>query len=68
MHSHIAYHLADQRHAELIAEAAHQRLINETRQARTDAGRPTPSRAPLVVVLGTEASHWRRMSERAGNA
>lgn len=37
MHSHIAYHLADQRHAELIAEAAHQRLINETRQARTDA-------------------------------
>ncbi len=33
MHSHIAYHLADQRHAELIAEAAHQRLIDQAKQA-----------------------------------
>jgi hypothetical protein len=38
MHPDIAYHLADQRHAELIAEAARQRLINEARQTRTDLG------------------------------
>jgi hypothetical protein len=34
----IAYHVVCQRCAELIAEAAHQRLVHETRQIRTDPG------------------------------
>jgi hypothetical protein len=33
MHPDIAYHLADQRHAELIAAVAHQRLVDEAKQA-----------------------------------
>jgi len=34
MHPDIAYRLADQRHAELIAAVAHQRLVDEAKQAR----------------------------------
>jgi hypothetical protein len=33
MHPDIAYQLADHRRAELIAEAAHQRLVREAKQA-----------------------------------
>jgi hypothetical protein len=40
MHSDIAYQLADQRHAELIAAVAHKRLVDEAEQARAGlAGR-----------------------------
>jgi len=40
MHSDIAYQLADQRHAELIAAVAHTRLVDEAEQARAGlAGR-----------------------------
>ena len=57
MHSHIAYHLANQRHAELIAEAAHQRLINEARQTRTHPGgqRRSTRRWWWILMPGREA-------------
>jgi hypothetical protein len=35
MHPDIAYQLAEHRHAELVAIAAHHRLVREARQART---------------------------------
>ena len=34
MHPDIAYRLADQRHAELIAAVAHQRLVDQAKHAR----------------------------------
>jgi hypothetical protein len=34
MHPDIAYRLADQRHAELIAAVTHQRLVDQAKQAR----------------------------------
>ncbi len=46
MHPDIAYRLFDQRHAELIAAVAHQRLINETRKTRTDLGGYHANRRP----------------------
>ena len=45
MHPDIAYQL-DHRHAELIAAVAHQRLINEFRQTRTDLGGYHANRRP----------------------
>ena len=40
MHPDIAYRLADQRHAELIAAVAHQRLVDEAKPSRAGlAGR-----------------------------
>ena len=40
MHPDIAYRLADQRHAELIAAVAHQRLVDEAKPAHAGlAGR-----------------------------
>ena len=38
MHPDITYPLAGQRHAGLIAEAAHQRRVHEARKTRTDPG------------------------------
>jgi hypothetical protein len=46
MHPDIAYHLADQRRAELVAEAAHQRLVHEARQTRSDLGGYDANRRP----------------------
>jgi hypothetical protein len=39
MHPDIAYRLADQRHAELVAAVAHQRLVDEAKPSRGLAGR-----------------------------
>ena len=53
MHPEIANQLAEFRRAELIAEAAHQPLVREAKQARADRGGQQVVRGwRRLVVLG----------------
>jgi hypothetical protein len=47
MHPHIAYELGELRRSELLAEAAHQRLIHSAKGARTASTGRGGHRAPL---------------------
>ncbi|HET6920782.1 MAG TPA: hypothetical protein VFI46_15165 [Jiangellaceae bacterium] len=54
MHPDIAYQPAGQRHAELVAEAAHQRLVHDAKQAHAGvAGRGGVPRRWRRVLLPT---------------
>jgi hypothetical protein len=56
MHPDIAYQLADQRHAELIAAVAYQRLVNEANHAHAShAGRPRLARRWWWVLVPNRA-------------
>jgi hypothetical protein len=54
MHPDIATQLAEFRHADLVAEAAHQRLVRQAKQARADHGRRPRVRRTWrrLLVLG----------------
>jgi hypothetical protein len=49
MHPDIAYQLTDQRHAELVAAVAHQRLVDEAKPSRAP---DSPADASSLAVGG----------------
>jgi hypothetical protein len=56
MHPEIANQLAEFRRAELIAEAAHQPLVREAKQAQTRYQQRATRYSPLVVGSAAEPS------------